>query len=95
LVSHCIHKVLETIKIYSSAGFILVPQKTCVMNPLIIVFFFAFFTSLSFAQNVGIGTPTPAPSAQLDVSSTTRGLSATTAQNGAVQKFFTGYLVFA
>lgn len=50
-----------------------------------------------FAQNIGIGTVTPHASAQLDVSSTTRGLLAprmTTAQRNAIASPAKGLLVY-
>ena len=43
------------------------------MKKTIIILAFLSFIITSWAQNVGIGTTTPAASAQLDVSSTTKG----------------------
>lgn len=44
------------------------------MNKLSLLFAALLFNGMAQAQNVGIGTTTPAASAQLDVSSTTKGL---------------------
>jgi hypothetical protein len=60
------------------------------------VLVFSLFTSVSMAQ-VGIGTNTPAPSAQLDVTSTERGFlppRMTTAQRDLIASPATGLLVF-
>jgi uncharacterized protein (TIGR02145 family) len=61
-------------------------------------FFIALlFISIAQAQNVGIGTPTPAASAQLDVSSTTKGFllpRLTTAQRTAIATPTDGLLVY-
>jgi hypothetical protein len=43
------------------------------MNKTFLFYVALLFQSLVYAQNVGIGTSAPAPSAQLDVSSTTKG----------------------
>jgi uncharacterized protein (TIGR02145 family) len=56
-----------------------------------------FFTLTSMAQNVGIGTTTPAASAQLDVSSTTKGFLSprmTAAQRSTISSPTNGLLVF-
>lgn len=56
-----------------------------------------FFTLTSMAQNVGIGTATPAASAQLDVSSTTKGFlppRMTAAQRSTISSPTNGLLVF-
>lgn len=55
------------------------------------------FCKLVIAQNVGIGTITPHPSAQLDISSTTKGLLAprmTTAQRNAIANPAAGLLAY-
>jgi hypothetical protein len=60
------------------------------------VLVFSLFTSTSMAQ-VGIGTNTPAPSAQLDVTSTERGFlppRMTTAQRDLIASPATGLLIF-
>jgi hypothetical protein len=60
------------------------------------VLVFSLFTSTSMAQ-VGIGTNTPAPSAQLDVTSTERGFlppRMTTAQRDLIATPATGLLIF-
>jgi hypothetical protein len=60
------------------------------------VLVFSLFTSVSIAQ-VGIGTNTPAPSAQLDVTSTEKGFlppRMTTAQRNLIASPATGLLVF-
>lgn len=60
------------------------------------VLVFGLFASISFAQ-VGIGTNTPDPSAQLDVSSTERGFlppRMTTAQRNLIASPATGLLIF-
>jgi uncharacterized protein (TIGR02145 family) len=56
-----------------------------------------FFTLTSMAQNVGIGTLTPAASAQLDVSSTTKGFlppRMTTAERNLIVTPATGLVIF-
>jgi uncharacterized protein (TIGR02145 family) len=56
-----------------------------------------FFTIAGMAQNVGIGTTTPAASAQLDVSSTTKGLlppRMTTEQRNAIVSPVDGLIIF-
>ncbi len=60
------------------------------------VLVFSLFTSISLAQ-VGIGTNTPAPSAQLDVTSTEKGFlppRMTTAQRDLIATPATGLLIF-
>jgi hypothetical protein len=55
------------------------------------------FYQKAFAQNVGIGTATPHASAQLDISSTTKGTlitTMTTAQRNAISNPATGLLVY-
>lgn len=55
------------------------------------------FTLSGFAQSIGIGTTTPAASAQLDVSSTTKGVlvpRVTTAQMNAIASPANGLLVY-
>lgn len=62
----------------------------------IFTLFFIILTSLSFAQ-VGIGTNTPAPSAQLDISSTERGLlmpRMTMAQRNLIASPATGLTIY-
>jgi uncharacterized protein (TIGR02145 family) len=58
---------------------------------------FLLFTIAGMGQNVGIGTSTPAPSAQLDVSSTTKGLlppRMTTTQRDGIENPATGLVLF-
>jgi hypothetical protein len=60
------------------------------------VLVFSLFTSTSMAQ-VGIGTNTPAPSAQLDVTSTEKGFlppRMTSAQRDLIATPATGLLIF-
>ncbi|MEY4521437.1 MAG: hypothetical protein RIT10_622 [Bacteroidota bacterium] len=60
------------------------------------VLVFSLFTSVSMAQ-VGIGTNTPAPSAQLDVTSTEKGFlppRMTSAQRDLIATPATGLLIF-
>ena len=67
-----------------------------IKNTFLSVLVFSLFTSTSMAQ-VGIGTNTPAPSAQLDVTSTERGFlppRMTTAQRDLIATPATGLLVF-
>jgi C1q domain len=64
-----------------------------------LIFALLTFTTIRFAhgQNIGIGTNTPAASAQLDISSTTRGLLAprmTTTQRNAIVSPAKGLLVY-
>src|SRR5438045_1252986 len=58
---------------------------------------FSFFCSLSQAQNVGIGTLTPDPSAILEINSTTKGLlipKMTIAQKNVLISPATGLIIF-
>ena len=66
------------------------------MKQLIIILFIFLFASTTYAQ-MGVGTETPNPSAQLDVSSTTKGFLAprmTKAQRLAIPAPAAGLLVF-
>jgi len=66
------------------------------MKPSFITFLFIALFNIASAQNVGIGTNNPHGSAQLDISSTTKGLLAprmTTAQRGAIASPAKGLLV--
>lgn len=61
------------------------------------IYLIFFFAALVQAQSVGIGTPAPNASAQLDVSSTTKGLLAprmTFVQRNAIASPATGLLVY-
>lgn len=67
------------------------------MKTITTIVLLIFNVICSYAQNVGIGTTTPNPSAILDVSSTTRGLLAprlTTAQRNAIASPAKGLLVY-
>ena len=67
------------------------------MKPLLFFCFATCWTTIAFAQNIGIGTTTPAASALLDISSTTRGLLAprmTTLQRQAIVSPAHGLLVY-
>ena len=67
------------------------------MKRLILCVSLAVCSHFLFAQNVGIGTNTPQASAQLDVSSTTKGMLAprmTTAQRNAIASPAKGLLVY-
>ncbi len=67
------------------------------MQKIILLFPLLASTVVAQAQNIGIGTQTPHASAQLDVSSTTRGMLAprmTTAQRNAIQNPAKGLLVY-
>lgn len=57
------------------------------MKKVLAILWFSLFSIISMAQNVGIGTTTPNASAQLDVSSTTKGVllpRMTTTQKNAI-----------
>lgn len=67
------------------------------MKTVITIAMLIFNIGISLAQNVGIGTSTPAASAQLDVSSTTKGFlppRMTTAQRSAIASPTNGLLVY-
>ena len=67
------------------------------MNKALTILVFLAFTISSMAQNVGIGTTTPAASAQLDVSSATKGFlppRMTTAQRNAITSPADGLIIF-
>jgi uncharacterized protein (TIGR02145 family) len=67
------------------------------MKKVLPILFFLAFTIASMAQNVGIGTTTPAASAQLDVSSTSKGFlppRMTAAQRKAIASPAGGLLVY-
>ena len=67
------------------------------MNKALTILVFLAFTISSMAQNVGIGTTTPAASAQLDVSSTSKGFlppRMTTAERNAITAPSDGLIIF-
>jgi hypothetical protein len=67
------------------------------MKKLITIFGFTLFVFASYAQSVGIGTNTPNASAQLDVTSTSKGLlipRMTTAQRTAIAAPANGLMVY-
>jgi len=67
------------------------------MKKELAILFCLAITITSIAQTVGIGTATPATSAQLDVSSTTKGLlppRMTTAQRDAIESPADGLIIF-
>ncbi|RYE21824.1 MAG: T9SS C-terminal target domain-containing protein [Sphingobacteriales bacterium] len=64
---------------------------------LLIFFSFQLFATRLQAQNVGIGTTSPAPSAKLDINSTSQGLlppRMTTAQRNAINNPAAGLIIF-
>ncbi len=64
-------------------------HKLAIMNKALSILVFLALTISSMAQNVGIGTTTPAASAQLDVSSATKGFlpprMTTTQRNAGIE----------
>jgi uncharacterized protein (TIGR02145 family) len=72
-------------------------NKQTIRNKALTIIVFLLFTLTGMAQNVGIGTTTPAASAQLDVSSTTKGFlppRLTAAQRTAISSPTNGLLVY-
>ncbi len=67
------------------------------MKKLVVIVGFLFIFKISMAQNMGIGTNTPDASAQLDISSTTKGFlppRMTTAQRDAIVNPANGLIIF-
>lgn len=67
------------------------------MNKALTILVFLAITIAGIAQNVGIGTTTPAASAQLDISSTSKGLlppRMTTSQRNAIASPAAGLIIF-
>ncbi|MEY4520970.1 MAG: hypothetical protein RIT10_155 [Bacteroidota bacterium] len=67
------------------------------MKKIVSLLFLIFFYANTLLSQVGIGTNTPAPSAQLDVSSTERGFlppRMTAAQRDLIATPATGLLIF-
>ncbi len=67
------------------------------MKKVLAILGFSFFSLISGAQNVGIGTNTPAASAQLDVSSTSKGLlppRMTTSQRNDIASPAAGLIIY-
>ncbi len=67
------------------------------MKPIFAYFMFYFLVHVSYSQNVGIGTNTPNASAQLEISSTTKGLlipRMTNTQMNAIVSPAPGLMVF-
>ena len=67
------------------------------MKKVIAAFGFLFFTVIGRGQNVGIGTTSPHPSAQLDVSSTSKGFlppRMTTTQRDLITTPISGLVIF-
>jgi hypothetical protein len=74
-----------------------VMKKINFISKVFLLFSFFILSKQLFAQNVGIGTTIPNPSAQLDVSITTKGLlipRMTLAQRTAIPTPATGLLVY-
>jgi uncharacterized protein (TIGR02145 family) len=72
-------------------------NKQTVMKKELAILFCLAITITSIAQNVGIGTTTPAGSAVLDINSTTKGFlppRMTTAQRDAIASPATGLIIF-
>src|ERR1051325_8181750 len=67
------------------------------MRKTLFLFLFLFLFLKDYAQSVGIGTTTPDPKAQLDISSNSKGLlipRLTTAQRNAISNPSFGLIVF-
>ncbi|HEV7782286.1 MAG TPA: LytTR family transcriptional regulator DNA-binding domain-containing protein [Chitinophagaceae bacterium] len=72
-------------------------RKKIVLQKLAAACLFFLISLPAFSQNVGIGTPTPHASAQLEINSTTKGTlitTMTTTQRNAIPAPATGLLVF-
>jgi uncharacterized protein (TIGR02145 family) len=98
----CLHKYLNVsvhwkIIFLNKKILFLKQHKQAIMTKALAILLFLPFTISSMAQNVGIGTTTPAASAQLDVSSTNKGFlppRMTSAQRSAISSPINGLLVY-